>query len=140
MQARNESIMTLPTWCTDVSGWPSASRFRTASGEGARSTSLRASVTTRLISSGIVRSKDRSPASTCATLMPHFEAVSAPASVELTSPTTTTRSGRTSPSTGSSPVITRAVCSAWVPDPTASENSGSGMPRSRKKTSDIHGS
>jgi hypothetical protein len=53
--------------------------------------------------------------------------VSALASVELTSPTTTTRSAAL-PSTGSSPVITRAVCSAWVPDPTASENLKLGMP------------
>ena len=52
------------------------------------------SVTMRLISSGIVRSKLRRPASTCATRMPSLAATSAPASVEFTSPTTTTRSGR----------------------------------------------
>ena len=40
----------------------------------------------RLISSGIVRSKLRSPASTWATGMPSFDATSAAASVELTSP------------------------------------------------------
>ena len=49
----------------------------------------------RLISSGMLRSKLRSPASTCATGRPIFTAVSAAASVELTSPTTTTMSGRT---------------------------------------------
>ena len=48
----------------------------------------------RLISSGMVRSPLRSPASTWASGMPSFTAVRAAASVELTSPTTTTQSGR----------------------------------------------
>src|SRR5689334_15277159 len=47
----------------------------------------------RLISSGMVRSNDRSPASTWATGMPRFTATSAHAIVELTSPTTTTPRG-----------------------------------------------
>ena len=50
------------------------------------------SVRMRLISSGIVRSKLRSPASTCATRTPSLAATSAQAIVELTSPTTSTRS------------------------------------------------
>jgi hypothetical protein len=48
----------------------------------------------RLISSGIVRSNERSPASTWATGMPSFTAASVAASVELTSPTTSTACGR----------------------------------------------
>ena len=52
------------------------------------------SVTTRLTSSGIERSKLRSPDSTWATAIPSLAAHSAAASVELTSPGTRTRSGR----------------------------------------------
>ena len=47
----------------------------------------------RLISSGIVRSKLRRPASTWPTGMPSFAATSAAASVEFTSPGTSTTSG-----------------------------------------------
>ena len=54
---------------------------------------LIASVRMRLISSGIVRSKLRRPASTWATGTPSLTAVRAQAIVELTSPTTTTASG-----------------------------------------------
>ena len=52
------------------------------------------SVRTRLISSGMVRSKLRRPASTWATGMPSFTAVIVAATVEFTSPTTTTADGR----------------------------------------------
>ena len=45
---------------------------------------------TRLISSGIVQSPERSPDSRWATGMPSLAAASAQASVELTSPATTT--------------------------------------------------
>ena len=69
-----------------------------------------ASATIRLISSGIVRSKLRRPDSMWATGMPSFAAVSAAASVELTSPGTITRSGRSSSRTGSRRSIMRAVC------------------------------
>ena len=48
------------------------------------------SVSTRLISSGIARSKLRRPASTCTTGTPFLTATSAQARVELTSPTTST--------------------------------------------------
>src|SRR5665647_2873219 len=51
------------------------------------------SVSSRLSSSGILRSPLRRPASTCATGMPSLVAQSAAATVELTSPTTTTSSG-----------------------------------------------
>ena len=52
------------------------------------------SVTSRLISSGIPRSNERSPASTCATGIPSFTAASVQAIVEFTSPTTTAAAGR----------------------------------------------
>ncbi len=64
-------------------------------------------------------------------------AQSAAASVELTSPGTTTRSGRSSRRTGSRRSITRAACSPCEPEPTPSMWSGSGTPSSEKKTSDI---
>ncbi len=77
-------------------------------------------MTIRFSSSGIVRSKLRRPDSTWATGICIFAAVRAAATVELTSPGTITRSGCSSPSTGSSRSITRAVCCAWVPEPTSS--------------------
>jgi hypothetical protein len=67
--------------------------------------------------------------------MPSFVAASAPASVELTSPGTTTRSGRSSANTRSRPSSARAVCAPWLPEPTASFTSGSGSSSSEKKTS-----
>ncbi len=56
-----------------------------------KSRSVRWSVATRLISSGIVRSKERSPASTCATFTPSLLATNAQASVELSFPSTITK-------------------------------------------------
>ncbi len=64
-------------------------------------------------------------------------AVSAAARVELTSPGTITRSGRSAARTGSSRSIVRAVCWAWLPEPTSSMWSGAGTPSSSKNTSDI---
>ena len=77
---------------------PGAKRLRGAGSRrpsrlGVKRKSLIASVTTRLTSSGIVRSPDRSPASTWATGMPSLVAASVAAIVELTSPTVRTRSG-----------------------------------------------
>jgi hypothetical protein len=51
---------------------------------------------TRLTSSGIDQSWLRSPDSMCATRIPRLRAATAPASVELTSPATTTSSGASS--------------------------------------------
>ena len=72
---------------------PSVARFRTASSEGASNRLERWSATLRLCSSGMSQSKLRSPASRWQTGIFSFTAASAPASVELTSPGTTTRSG-----------------------------------------------
>jgi len=91
----------------------------------------------RLISSGMLRSKLRKPASTCATLMPSLAHTSVQARVELTSPTTTTQSGRSCSHTGSKAAITLAVCTACEPEPTPRLMSGAGMPRSSKKMLDI---
>ena len=75
-------------------GSPRRAGCRSASGLWMKSWSASWSVTIRLISSGIVRSKLRRPASMWATGISSLAAVSAAARVELTSPGTTTRSGR----------------------------------------------
>ncbi len=77
------------------------SRFSSASRDGVSSRSASRSVTMRLISSGIVRSRLRRPASTCAIGITSFAATSDAAIVEFTSPTTTTRSGRSARQTSS---------------------------------------
>ena len=69
--------------------------------------------------------------------MPSLTATSVAASVELTSPGTITRSGRSASSTGSMRSITRAVCTAWLAEPTPSMWSGAGTPSSSRKMSDI---
>ena len=61
-------------------------RFSSASRLVVKRRSASESVTNRLISSGIVRSKLRRPASTCATGISSFAATSVQAIVELTSP------------------------------------------------------
>ena len=99
--ASSVSIMTLPTKWMLLGRTPSRAGCRAPSGAVVNSRSLSASVTMRLISSGIVRSKLRSPASTWATRHAQLRRDQAQASVELTSPTTTTRSGRSSTTTGS---------------------------------------
>ncbi len=66
-----------------------------------------------------------------------LDAASAPASVEFTSPTTITASGFSSTKSSSSRIIAVPVWTAWVPEPTLRNQSGSGMSRSSKKTSDM---
>ena len=72
---------------------PSRSRLSAAARSVVYRTSAIWSVSTRLISSGISRSKLRSPASTCTTGMRFLTATRLHASVELTSPTTMTQDG-----------------------------------------------
>ena len=91
--ASSESIITLPTNTIRSAAMPSRNRLSCAVRSVVYSTSATWSVSTRLISSGMPRSKLRSPASTCATGTPFFTATSVQASVELTSPTTTTQDG-----------------------------------------------
>ncbi len=68
-------------------------------------------------------------------MMPSFTAASAPASVELTSPATTTRSGRSSTKACSRPSSARAVCAPCDPEPTWSSMCGRGNGSSAKKAS-----
>ena len=121
-----------------LSAMPSASRFSASDAECRRSTSLTWSVSLRLISSGIV-------GSSCggrldwATGMPSFTAASADASVELTSPATTTSSGRSS----RSPARPRdRACGllAVAAGPDAEEEVGRREPELAEETSDIAGS
>ncbi len=65
---------------------------------------------------------------------------SAQPTVEFTSPTTTTTSGRTESASGSNAAITRPVCTAWLAEPTWRKWSGWRMPRSAKNTSFMAGS
>ena len=74
----------------------------------------------RFTSSGIERTNERTPASTCATGTASFAAASAPARVEFVSPKTTTASGRSAMIAASIPGSMRAVCAACVPDPASS--------------------
>ena len=110
--ASRASAMTLPTKWIFSGAAPSRRRLARAPSSVMNRTSATASVSTRLISSGIVRSKLRRPASTWTTGMPSFTAVRVAASVEFTSPTTSTASGRDAVSTGSRRRITSAVCTA----------------------------
>ena len=115
---------------------PSRRRLSTPSGLVTKRRSESTSVTTRLISSGIVRSKLRSPASTWASGRCAFEATIAAARVEFTSPYTTTSAGPRASNTRSSATMIAAVCVAWLPDPTPRSMSGRGSPSSSKNTPD----
>ena len=92
-------------------------------------------MTRRLISSGIVSSKLRS-ASTWAMGICSLAATRPAATVEFTSPYTTTRPGGCSVKSCSRPVMAAAVCWAWLPEPTPRLTSGSGRPSWTKNTSD----
>ena len=94
---------------------PSAARLATAVSLGQNRRSQITSATTRLTSSGIARSNERRPDSTCPDAKPDLAATRAPASVEFVSPYVSTRSGASAASTGSRPAIIRAVCTAWGP-------------------------
>ena len=94
----------------------------------------------RLISSGMARSKLRSPASTWPVATPILTATSVQAAVEFTSPTTSTSCGLRSVTTFSNSIMMRPVCSPWLPDPTPMYTSGRGSCRSSKKTFDMFSS
>ena len=97
-------------------------------------------MSTRLRSSGIVRSNERIPASTCTTGTPASAAASAPASVELVSPYTSTASGRSCASSGSSAPSIRASCEMLDPPAIPNSRSGRASPSSRKKTAESESS
>lgn len=71
------STMTLPTRWIFSSGYPSWRRLSWASANGAKRVSDTRSVTTRFNSSGMVQSRLRRPASTCATFTPSLAATRA---------------------------------------------------------------
>ncbi len=116
-------------------GLPSRTRFSSPAGSVTKNQSLIASVTRRLISSGIAMSPLRSPASTCATGTCSFLATIEHASVEFTSPTTSVHAGRWRWTISSYATMIFAVCCAWLPPPASRWKSGFGMPSSSKKTS-----
>jgi hypothetical protein len=118
------STITLPTANTRSIGLPSRRRCSTPLGSVTKNQSLMASVTRRLISSGMPMSPLRRPASTCATAIPIFFATIEQASVEFTSPTTTLAAGRASRHRASYASITFAACSAWLPPPHPSRTPG----------------
>ncbi len=115
---------------------PSLLRFSLADGSVVNSASLIRSVSIRLISSGMGRSRLRSPASTWATGIPSFTATSAAASVEFTSPTVNTQSGWVRSSSGSSAIMIRPVCMECDAEPIPRFTSGRGSSRSSRKSFD----
>ncbi len=129
--------MTLPTKWTLFAGMPSRARFSLPAGSVVKSRSEIASVRMRLISSGMPRSKLRRPASTCATGRPSLTAVRAAATVEFTSPTTSTTSGRIPSTTGSRRVMMSAIWVTAPEDCTFRLTSGRGISRFAKNESDI---
>ena len=96
-----------------------------------------ASVTSRLISSGMLRSKLRNPASTCTTGICRLAAASEQARVLFTSPKTTTALGGFSCSNSSKRSRMRAVWMLCVPEPTSRLISGSGIFSTSKKDCDM---
>ena len=113
------SAITSPT-STAASPRPSWRRLAIAASVEHRDSADSASATTRFTSSGIERLNERMPASTWASGSWAFPATSAPPSVVLVSPYTSTASGASSATSGSSPVTIAAVCLAWLPEPTPS--------------------
>jgi hypothetical protein len=93
--------MVLPTKKMFSGATPARCRFSPAEVEVVKNQFVMESVTTRLISSGIVQSPERRPPSTCATGTPSFLAAMAQAIVDVTSPTTTQASARRPRSTRS---------------------------------------
>ena len=146
-KARSVSIIVLPTKWIFSSGIPSRRRFSSPLPSVTNKRSETWSVSTRLISSGMLRSKERRPASTCATSgrkrpgpLGILAVTRAEARVELTSPTTITMSGFSRSTTSSNFFIISAVWHACDPEPTPRWTFGVGRSRSRKKEPDMESS
>ena len=107
---------------------PSAARFSTASSEVQSSRSLTRSVTTGSPPRASTSRASAAPTRRGPTATFSFVAASAAAIVELTSPATSTRSAGCSLRSASTPAITSAVCSAWLPEPTPRLASGCAHP------------
>ena len=97
---------------------PSIARLIADSSVGTKYSLEHMSAASLLISSGIVSSKERSPASTWPTGMCNLLATSAPASTAFVSPCTSRISGFSSKRTSSIPSIILPVCFPCEPDPT----------------------
>ncbi len=82
----------------------------------------------------MLRSKLRSPASTCPRRAGLLLATSEPASTVLVSPWTSTVSGMSDAKIRSMPASMAPVWAPWSPEPTLSVYFGSGSRRSSKKT------
>ncbi len=134
---RSESIIEFPTKWIFARSIPSATRLSTASSDGVKRKSESWSVTMRLISSGMLRSRLLRPDSTCPTGIIRFAAASAQATVEFTSPATSTSLGGDTSRSASKRSRIRAVWMAWLAEPTSRFTSGSGRPSSSKKTRDM---
>ena len=135
--ASSVSIITLPTKWIFCSLMPKFLRFWLATSLVVKNQSVNVSVTILLISSGIVRSQLRMPASTCATCVCSFLATIAQAIVEVTSPTTITKSAGCAISSFSNAIMICAVSSACVPPPQPKLISGAGIANSSKNVSDM---
>ena len=95
------SIIVLPTKKMQPAATPARCRFSPAETDVVKNQLVIESVTTRLISSGIVQSPERRPPSTWATGTCSLRAAIAHAIVEVTSPTTRQTSARRSSRTRS---------------------------------------
>ena len=136
MNATSESIMMLPTMWTPAV-MPSLRRFTSAPVDGVNKRSEMLSVTMRLISSSIVRSKLLSPASTCPTRTPCLVATSAQATVEVDVPE---RQHEIGPRLEERRLVAdhdRAGLGAVIGRADVEEHVRVGMSRSAKKTSDM---
>ena len=108
---------------------------RPPSRDGHRSRSERWSVRTRLSSSGIARSNERMPASTCATGMPRLRRRRARRRASSSCRRRRARRpARSVASSGPSAASMRAVCSVFVPPWIPSSRSGRGTPSSSTNT------
>ena len=130
---RVASAITSPT-TSRLPPTPSVASCSAERSSGQRRSAEMPSTSIRFRSSGIERSNERSPASTCATGT--WPAASAPASVEFVSPYTSTQSGR-------SRSTARAICGRIASASAVRRSSryaGSESPSSSKKTADISAS
>jgi hypothetical protein len=127
------STTVFPVTAIRSPGIPSSRRFLRACSVGARQRSARWSTAIRLCSSGMFRSKLRSPASTWASGISSALAASAPPSAVFVSPWTTTAAGRRSTKHSSSRSTRSAICCPRVRPPTASITSGGSRCSSSKK-------
>ena len=126
--ASSESIIVLPTkWTRSPVDALAREVLDRALASATSRSALRWSVRRRLCSSGIVRSKLRSPASRCATGTSELHGGERAGERRVHVAGDDDEVGRCSTSTCSIPTSARAVCSACVPEPTPRKTSGCGQ-------------